>query len=168
MSAYRPIPPVPTVPNPGGATVTDLGAMEGSQALSVMVLRDWFDGPQGRARVGATFAEVLGAAAAAPAIAAWTELGDLISDGTRRPVMRHAVTCRCVGADEAVIAQALSLAARGEREDAMLILSLLVAGDRLLPAVHVAQQAGLAVLRLATRWRCGTPAPAPTDTRHLH
>ncbi len=80
--------------------------------------------------------------------------------------MRHAVTCRCVGADEAVIAQVLSLAARGEREDAMLILSLLVAGDRLLPAVHIAQQAGLVVLRLSTRWRCGASAPA--DTRHLH
>ncbi len=75
MSAYRPISPVMPVPDPGGATVADLSAMEGSQALCVILLRDWFDGAQGRARVGATFADALGAAAAVPAILAWTEPG---------------------------------------------------------------------------------------------
>ena len=81
--------------------------------------------------------------------------------------MRHASGCRCVGSDEAVIVQVLHLAATGEREDAMLVLVLLVQGDRLLPALRVAERAGSVVLRLASIWRRTMPAP-PTGRRHLH
>ena len=49
------------------------------------------------------------------------------------------------------MAQVLTLAALTEREDAMLTLSLLVPADRLLPALHSAEQAGLAIIRATLR-----------------
>ncbi|WP_299650775.1 hypothetical protein [uncultured Jannaschia sp.] len=150
MSLHDPLTPPP---NPGAATVADLQAMDGAQALGVMLLRDWFDGPEGRTRVEGVFAEAFGPAGGDMAREAWADFAALLTSGTRRPVMRHAVTCRCVGADEAVIAQVVTLAARGEREDAMFVLSLLVPGDRLLSAVQTAERAGIALLRLTAGWR---------------
>ena len=164
MSLHDPLDPLP---NPGAATVADLQSMDGAQALGVMLFRDWFDGPAGRARVESVFAEAFGPAGGDMARDAWSDLAALLAAGVRRPVMRHAVTCRCVGADEAVVAQVLTLAARGEREDAMLVLSLLVPGDRLLAAVQVAERAGLALLRLTACWRRDHRA-ASAPARRLH
>ncbi|GIT91587.1 hypothetical protein JANAI62_20440 [Jannaschia pagri] len=153
---------------PGGATVADIRTMEGDQALAVIMLRDWFDGPQGQARVSQTFLQELGAQAGAGAIDAWADFGALISDGTRRDVMRHSVNCRCVGADEAVLAQVISLAARGAREDAMLILSLLVTGERLLPAIQTVEQVGAALLRISQSWRRAALRPTSAADARLH
>ena len=164
MSLHDPLDPLP---NPGAATVADLQSMDGAQALGVMLFRDWFDGPAGRARVESVFAEAFGPAGGDMARDAWSDLAALLAAGVRRPVMRHAVTCRCVGADEAVVAQVLTLAARGEREDAMLVLSLLVPGDRLLAAMQVAERAGLALLRLTACWRRDHRA-ATAPSRRLH
>ncbi|WP_299813359.1 hypothetical protein [uncultured Jannaschia sp.] len=164
MSLHDPLAPPP---NPGAATVADLQAMDGAQALCVMLFRDWFAGSEGRARVEGVFVEAFGPDAGTMACDAWAELSALLTARTRRPVMRHAMTCRCVGADEAVVAQVLSLAARGEREDAMLVLSLLVPGDRLLSAVDVAERAGIALLRLAACWRRDhRAATAPSPSIH--
>jgi hypothetical protein len=127
--------------------------MDGQQALAVMMLRDWFEGRDGRERVTGTFAAELGLASARAAVTDWKAYAELIATGTRRPVMCHALHCRCVGSDEAVLAHVLCLAAEGAREDAMFVLSLLVQADRLLPALTVVERAGLAVKRLATCWR---------------
>jgi hypothetical protein len=166
MSLHDPISPAPAS-RTGGETVADLHAMEGPQALAVMMLRDWFDGAEGRSRVADTLRDELGPVAGAAATEAWCDLGALIEHGTRRPVMRHAVTCRCVGADEAVLALVMMQAARGEREDAMLVLSLLVAGERLMTAVRAAERAGRACLQVSARWRAAA-APGPDRRPRVH
>ncbi|CUH33565.1 hypothetical protein JSE7799_00994 [Jannaschia seosinensis] len=134
--------------NPGAAPVAHLHSLGRVQALAVLLFRDWFEGPAGRARAGDLFRQGLGSAAEG-AILQWADFAEVLAANPRRPLMRHDLTCTCVGADEAVMAHVLALAAEGAREDAMLILSLLVPGDRLLPAMHAAEQAGLAVLRTA-------------------
>lgn len=161
MSLHDPLfPEHSTRPNPGGATVADIRTLDGLQSLAILMFRDWFDGPAGRTRVEQVFEGALGTGAGVAGLDAWDEMMTVLSDGVRRPVMRHSLTCQCVGADEAVIAQVIALAGRGEREDAMLILSLLVSGERLLPAIHSAERAGRALMRINLRDR-RTAAPAP-------
>lgn len=166
MTLHNPLsPPHGALPGPGAATVGDIRRMDGAQALAVMLLRDWFDGPDGRGRVARTFERALGPLAGPAAHQAWSEVMDVLSRDVRRPVMRHALSCRRVGADEAVIAHVLALAARGEREDAMLILSLLVPGDRLILTIHAAERAGLALMRVALRDRRALRDRMPAPTR---
>lgn len=144
--------------NPGAMPVAHLHGLDRVRALSVLLYRDWFEGPEGRARVGDTFRQSLGPAAEG-AILRWADFAEELAASPRRPLMRHDLTCPCVGADEAVTAHVLALAAEGAREDAILILSLIVPGERLLQAAHAAEQAGLVVLRAAIamdRARCGT------------
>lgn len=72
----------------------------------------------------------------------------------RRPVMHHGPSCECLGADEAVMAQFVRLAALGAREDATLMAMLLLRADIAPLAVSMAEQLGLlieAVLRTDPR-----------------
>ena len=40
--------------------------------------------------------------------------------------MRHSIECRCLGGDEACFANLVATAAEGEREDALLMATLMV------------------------------------------
>ncbi|CAM4308631.1 hypothetical protein [Palleronia rufa] len=147
--------------NPGGAAVASLPALDGAQALSVLMYRDWFGGAEGRRRVEAVLSEALGPDRAHGALEDWDQLLEELVRHARRPLMCHHPSCQCVGADEAVFAQTLSLAAEGEREEAMLMLSLVIRADRLLVALNAAERAGRAV-RWCARSLCraragGTP-----------
>ncbi|WP_371155174.1 hypothetical protein [Jannaschia sp. 2305UL9-9] len=168
MTIHDPLSPASqSTGNPGGATVADLRALDSLQSLIVLMFRDWCDGPDGQQRVTQVFQGALGRLPGDTGLAAWIEMMAILSDDVRRPVMRHALTCRCVGADEAVIAQVLSLAGQGEREEAMLVLSLLVSGDRLLMAVNAAERAGLACMRINLRAPHVAGVTPPATTR-LH
>ncbi|ATG46339.1 hypothetical protein CEW89_01400 [Celeribacter ethanolicus] len=77
----------------------------------------------------------------------------------RRPLVHHGMSCDCLGADEAVLAQFVCLAARGKREDACLMAMLLVRADVAPLAVSLAEQLGLlidATLRTDPRAMMGT------------
>ncbi|EKE71785.1 hypothetical protein [Celeribacter baekdonensis] len=63
----------------------------------------------------------------------------------RRPLMRHHPDCACLGADEAVMARFVRLAARGAREDAALMAMLLIRADIASMAVSLAEQLGLLI-----------------------
>lgn len=151
----------------GGAPVADLRTLEPDRGLAVLLLRDWFDGAEGRERVTAVLTDALGPHAGAPAVEAWGELCGILAAQARRPVMRHSTSCSCVGADEAVVSLAVQLAARGEREDAMMVLALLIPGDRLLCALSAAERTGLALRRAALRLQAVPPAETPPRGR-LH
>ncbi|MBU0645425.1 MAG: hypothetical protein KJ731_03015 [Alphaproteobacteria bacterium] len=68
----------------------------------------------------------------------------------RRPLMRHHPDCACLGADEAVMARFVRLAARGAREDAALMAMLLIRADIASLAVSLAEQLGL-LIQVAAR-----------------
>ncbi|SFI89893.1 hypothetical protein [Celeribacter neptunius] len=63
----------------------------------------------------------------------------------RRPLCPHAMSCDCLGADEAVLAQFVRLAAKGQREDACLMAMLLIRADVAPLAVSLAEQLGLLI-----------------------
>ncbi|MBW6417349.1 hypothetical protein [Celeribacter sp. PS-C1] len=63
----------------------------------------------------------------------------------RRPLVSHGMRCDCLGADEAVLAQFVNLAARGKREDATLMAMLMLRADIAPLAVSMAEQLGLLI-----------------------
>ena len=67
----------------------------------------------------------------------------LLAKHSRRPLATHDGNCMCIGADEAVFAQFIQLAADGEPEDAMLMGMLILRADIVPLAVGLAQQLGL-------------------------
>ena len=62
--------------------------------------------------------------------------------------MLHAITCKCIGSDEACFASFIATAATGEREDAMLISTLLVRADIGPIITSLAADFGLALVRM--------------------
>jgi hypothetical protein len=75
--------------------------------------------------------------------------------------MRHHVGCRCLGADEACLAQLIGSAAEGAREDAMMIACLLVRADAAPIVADIAQMAALHLQRDG-RAPHGQDRPDPT------
>ncbi len=65
----------------------------------------------------------------------------------RRPLMRHSAGCACLGADEACLVEIVGAAMSGEREDAMLMASLMLRADLAPALVAEAQSAGAALAR---------------------
>lgn len=138
-------------PQRGGAPVgmiTDLGPVE---AGAVLYFRLWFDGPESQAQVWNDLAAGLGTSTGRAVLRSFEQLCDLCVRHGRRPLMRHDVTCRCLGSDESCFANFVASAADGEREDAMLIATLLVKPDLAPCLVAVAEDFGLALKRMALR-----------------
>lgn len=147
-------------PSPGAAPVADLRRIPARQALAIMFLRDWCGGHQ--SSVAKTLNHALGEAQGRVTAEAFDTLLGLIARDGRRPLYCHSLHCLCVGADEAVIANMLDLAATGAHEDAMLIASLLLSADRTLIAAEAARVAGLGILRTCIRSKTRSYA----DTLH--
>lgn len=142
---------------PGGFAVGQLSDLSRLETTVVLYLRLWSDGPDSQAAVWNDFAVGLGAGPGRAALQSFEQLCGLFAEHGRRPLMRHAVHCACLGADEACFANFVATATEGEREDALLLATLLVRPD-IAPAVTgLATQVGLALKRMFLRH----PEPAP-------
>ena len=153
--------------NRGGAPVgfiTELGSIE---AASVIYLRLWCDGPESQSLVWNDFASGLGPDQGRKAIQSFEELCTLCARHGRRPLMRHSVQCKCIGADESCFANFIATAVDGEREDVLLIATLLVRPDVAPLIASLATNFGLALKRmhLASPREMTTSAPS-TQTLH--
>ncbi|MCQ0094180.1 hypothetical protein [Roseovarius sp. M141] len=133
----------------GGAPVGQLAHMEGLEAASVLYLRLWCDGARSRQAVRDDFAAALGPDHGTAASDAWETLMELCADHCRRPLMRHAVTCKCLGADESCFANFIAAAAEGAREDALLMATLIVRADMAPVFASLACECGLALKCMA-------------------
>lgn len=143
----------------GSAPVGQVAHMEGLEAASVLYLRMWCDGARSRRAVRDDFLRALGPDHGTAAADAWDSLMELCADHGRRPLMRHAVSCKCLGADESCFANFISAAAEGAREDALLMATLIVRADMAPVFTSLACECGLAL-------KCMAPA-APRDlARH--
>jgi hypothetical protein len=107
----------------------------------------------------------VGAERASEAHKAFEGLMTLFVRHGRRPLMTHDGSCSCIGADEAVFAQFVCLAADGEPEDAMLMGMLLLRADIVPLAVGVAQQLGLLTRAI---FDLGNTARMPPEHRAYH
>lgn len=146
--------------NRGGAPVgfiTELGSVE---AASVIYLRLWSDGPDAREQVRSDFSTALGADLGGKAARSFEQLFSLCASHGRRPLMRHSIECKCLGADESCFATFIAAAAEGEREDAMLIATLLVRVDMAPVVASCAADFGLALKRMHLS--------APRDITPIH
>lgn len=128
--------------------ISDLQPIEGS---AILYLRLWCDGTAAQEQVRNDFTERLGPAAGREAVGALEDLCGLCARHGRRALMRHQPTCACLGADEACFANLVTHALEGEREDALLIATLLVRPDVSPFLASAAQTFGLALKRMALR-----------------
>lgn len=130
---------------PGGAPVghiDDLGALE---ARAVRLLRLWCDAGPGA--VEARLAPDLDPGPARSASRALDALLRLCGATGRRPLMRHAAQCACLGADEAWFARLVGHGALAEREEAMMLAMAFLRPDAVAEAAHLAQALGLGLRR---------------------
>jgi hypothetical protein len=131
----------------GGAAVgllDELGAVEAGAVLCLRLVGGAADASERQAFDAET--GPYGGREAMSAIGSLCELCHLYG---RRPLMRHHLTCKCLGGDEACIAQVVSAALAGDRDDAMLMATLLVRADLAPSLVSLAERAGVALSRLA-------------------
>lgn len=133
----------------GGTPVGHIGDLGPVEAGAVRYLRLWCDGTQ--TQVSHDFAVALGQVHGDRAAADFDQLCTFCARHGRRPLMRHHLTCKCVGADEACFAAFIANAAEGAREDALLMAMLLVRPDLAPGLTALAQQVGLAIRRMALR-----------------
>lgn len=137
--------------------VTELGPVE---AGAVLYLRLWCDGPDAQAQVWNDFATALGPEKGGKALKSFEMLCDLCVRHGRRPLMRHHVSCKCLGADESCFANFVGYASEGEREDALLIATTIVRPDMAPALVGLAQDFGLALTCMAIK--ANRPITKPT------
>ncbi|EPX80282.1 hypothetical protein [Litoreibacter arenae] len=132
----------------GSAPVGFISELDGLEAASVIYLRLWCDGPDAQAQVWSDLAAGLGADQGRKALEAFETLCTLCARHGRRPLMRHSVQCKCLGSDESCFANFIATAATGDREDAMLIATLLVRADVAPLVASLAADFGLALKRM--------------------
>ncbi|WP_299140228.1 hypothetical protein [uncultured Tateyamaria sp.] len=135
----------------GGAPVGFVTELDGIEAASVIYLRLWSDGADSRDNVWGDFAASLGVEQGRKALTSFENLCSLCSKFGRRPLMRHAVNCKCLGADESCFANFIGTAVTGDRDDAMLIATLLVRADVAPLLTSLATDFGLALKRMNLR-----------------
>jgi hypothetical protein len=135
----------------GGAPVGFITELDGIEAASVIYLRLWCNGPDSQASVWNDFASTLGNTQGRKALNAFEELCSLCSRHGRRPLMRHSVNCKCLGSDESCFANFIGAAATGDRDDAMMIATLLVRPDVAPLITALATDFGLALKRMKLR-----------------
>ncbi|WP_412105127.1 hypothetical protein [Sulfitobacter sp. D35] len=117
----------------------------------MIYLRLWCDGPESQAKVWSDFSVALGPARGRKALRTFEDLFGLCTARSRRPMMRHAVNCACVGSDEACFCNFIATALEGDREDALLIATLMVRADFAPALTALATEYGLALKSMMIR-----------------
>ncbi|AGI66760.1 hypothetical protein OAN307_c44800 [Octadecabacter antarcticus 307] len=142
----------------GGAPVGHLGELGPIEASAIIYWRLWAEGTDGQRRVQSDFRSVLGETVGFEAVHALAQIFDMCARHCRRPLMRHGLACKCIGADESCFANFIGYASECKREDAALIASLMVDPNLCIPMAALAQTFGLALRRM-------TLAPLPADLK---
>ncbi len=135
----------------GGAPVGHLAELGPVETGAVLYLRLWADGPEAQGQVWNDFATLLGPSCGREALKSFEALCELCARYGRRPLMRHSVTCECVGADESCFANLIGYASEGAREDALLLAANMVRPDMAGALAGLAEEFGMALKRLSIR-----------------
>ncbi|WP_435140474.1 hypothetical protein [Pseudopelagicola sp. nBUS_19] len=135
----------------GGLPVGYLAELGPIEAGAVRYFRLWCDGPDAQTKVWNDFAAALGTHKGRKALKSFEALIDLCILHGRRPLIRHHLDCKCLGADESCFANFVGYASEGEREDALLIATTIVRPDMAPPLVALAQEFGLILRCMALK-----------------
>jgi hypothetical protein len=148
----------------GQMPVDQMAQLDGLNGLTVAALRAWNAG--GALRAHALLCDRMAEPMALAAFEALQDLTEVLGPHIRRPLRCHAPNCACVGLDEAAFARFVQEAALGDREDALLLASILVQPRAILPLTDAAARLGLCLHRAALR-APQSRIPEPTSaTRH--
>jgi hypothetical protein len=128
----------------GGASVGHLAELPDVERGAVLFLRQWCLGEAARAIIARDFALVFGTERGARVAAFQDRLMRLMLGQARRPLMRHADGCACIGGDESAFAQMVAAAASGDTDDASLFAMTLIAASAVPDAIALAEEIGLA------------------------
>lgn len=148
----------------GGTTVGYITELDGVEAATVIYLRLWCSGPDRQNQVREDFQLALGADQGDRAVGALEQMCSLCARHGRRPLMRHSLNCKCLGADEACFANFVGAATEGDQEDAMMIAMLLVRHDIAPMIVGLAADFGLSLKRLGVSAPRDIVQPPPENT----
>lgn len=151
----------------GAATVGHLQDYDAITAAAVIYLRMWCDSPETQANFMSDMTGTLGVGRGRKAVQVFGDLCGMCVRHGRRPLSRHALHCKCVGADEASFGHFVATAAEGDRDDAMLFAFLLVRPDVAPIVTSLAAEFGLALKQM----NLAAPkemAPIPTQQHTLH
>ena len=145
----------------GGVAVGQLSDQPRLEACFIIYFRMWCDGPDGQSAVWNDLSRGLGQRHGRAALKSLEQLFAVCTEHRRRPLMRHAIGCSCLGADEACFANFISVATDGDREDALLIATLLVRADIAPLLTSLATDFGIALKTMLLRAQPMTEASAP-------
>ncbi|WP_413785633.1 hypothetical protein [Cognatiyoonia sp. IB215182] len=148
----------------GGTPVGMMRDLCPISAAAVTYLRLWCGGPDQQSQVWNALASALGTARGRRALQAFEALFGICAAHGRRPLIRHAPQCKCVGSDEACFANFIATAADGAREDALLMATLLVRTDMAPVLTSLATDFGLALKRIDFAARPEMPESRPLHT----
>lgn len=147
----------------GAAAVGLVGGLPPVEMATVMFLRLWSDGDEGRADAWNAAALTMGAACGRRWLGAFEEMVGLMAGFARRPLVRHSPGCPCLGADESAVATLVAAAAEGAREDALMLAMVLVRADMGPALAGAAETVGLGLRRMnLSTPSAGRAARAPT------
>ena len=135
----------------GGAAVGLLADLPPLEAGTVRYFRFWFSGPSARADLQQAFCDSLGPDSAQSAYDSFGRLCDFCVTHGRRPLIRHGMTCSCLGADENCFANLVAAATQGAAADADLLAALLVPPQKAQALSALAAQTGLFLQHLTGR-----------------
>lgn len=152
-------------PHRGGAPVGYVSELDAVEAGAVLYFRLWNDGSEAQQQIWGDFSRTLGTGQGRAALKSLEQLCSMCARYGRRPLMRHQVSCRCLGADEACFANFVAAASDGEHEDAMLMAMIMVRPDMAPCLVGLAETVGLALKQMSL---IAPPAPVTPSERILH
>ena len=136
--------------NRGGAPVGLVLELPELERAAVVYLRLWCESAETQGAVWNDFAACFGGVVGARKLRSFETLIDIAVRRGRRPLMRHQIGCRCLGADESAFANLVGAAARAETEDAVLLAAHIVRPDAAPLAASLAAEFGLALRRMMT------------------
>ena len=149
------------IPFSGGAAVGNLADLPRLDACIVLYFRMWCDGAEGQMSVWNDLATRLGPTHGRTTLKTFEQLFAICTEHRRRPLLRHAVGCSCLGADEACFANFVATATEGDREDAMFIATLIVRPDMAPLITALAADLGLALKVMLSRFPATVQAVTP-------
>lgn len=138
----------------GGVTVGALAELPPLEAGAVIYLRHWFSGAETRQQMRRDFEVSFGPELADAAFEAFGGLCNFCATHGRRPLIRHSMRCKCLGADENCFANLLASAAEGQDADAQILASLIVQPRKAQELAQMASDCGIFLQQIM-----GAPPP---------
>jgi len=150
----------------GAAPVGHVDGLPPLELAAVLCLRLWCDGSDAQVQLRREAALALGPDWGPHWVDALGDFLEVMTRFSRRPLLRHGIDCRCLGADESAVATLVGAAADGEREDAMLIGMLLVRPDMAPGLARLAETVGHGLRRMSFTRTTSTTAGAGLHPAH--